>query len=84
MKGSARIGAAALVLLALTACGREAGPSQAQLEQTTQTVEAVEDMSREDLAPLEQIEYIRPVPEEYVEPSDHAGKVEESPYDCRA
>ena len=83
MKGSARIGAAALVLLALTACGREAGPSQAQLEQTTQTVEAVEDMSREDLAPLEQIEYIRPVPEEYFEPSDHSGQVVEIAYDSR-
>ena len=83
MKGSARIGAAALVLLALTACGREAGPSQAQLEQTTQTVEAVEDMSREDLAPLEQIEYIRPVPEEYFGPSDHSGQVVEIAYDSR-
>ena len=66
-----------LALLGLTACGGAAGTDQAQPEQTAQAVEAVEDMSREDLTPQAQTEYIGAVPEGYFAHSDHPGQVVE-------
>ena len=72
-----------LALLGLTACGGETGTAQAQLEQTTQTVEAAGNMEREDAATQEQTEYISAVPEEYFAPSDHPGQVVEVTYDSR-
>ena len=72
-----------LALLGLTACGGAAGTDQAQSEQTAQAVEAVEDMSREDLTPQAQTEYIGAVPEGYFAPSDHPGQVVELTYDSR-
>ena len=72
-----------LALLGLTACGGAAGTDQAQPEQTAQAVEAVEDMSREDLTPQAQTEYIGAVPEGYFAHSDHPGQVVELTYDSR-
>lgn len=72
-----------LALLGLAACGGETGTAQAQLEQTTQTVEAAGNMDQEDAASQEQTEYISPVPEAYFAPSDHTGQVVEVTYDSR-
>ena len=83
MKQFVFAGLLAAALLGLAACGGEAGTAQAQQEQTTQAVEAAEDMDREDPAPREQTEYISAVPEEYFAPSDHPGQVVEITYDSR-
>ena len=72
-----------LALVGLTARGSGTGTAQAQLEQTTQTVEAAGNMEREDAASQEQTEYISAVPEEYFSPSDHPGQVVEVTYDSR-
>ena len=50
MKQFVFAGLLAAALLGLAACGGEAGTAQAQQEQTTQAVEAAEDMDREDPA----------------------------------
>ena len=83
MKQFVFAGLLAAALLGLAACGGEAGTAQAQQEQTTQAVEAAEDMDREDPAPRGQTEYISAVPEEYFAPSDHPGQVVEVTYDSR-
>ena len=72
-----------LTLLGLTACSGETGTVPAQPEQAAQGVETAENMSREDLTPQEQTEYISAVPEGYFAPSDHHGQVVEITYDSR-
>ena len=72
-----------LTLLGLTACSGETGTVPAQPEQAAQGVETVGNMSREDLTPQEQTEYISAVPEGYFAPSDHHGQVVEITYDSR-
>ena len=73
----------ALALLGLVACSGETGTVPAQPEQAAQGVETAENMSREDLTPQEQTEYISAVPEGYFAPSDHHGQVVEITYDSR-
>lgn len=72
-----------LTLLGLTACGGETGTVPAQPEQAAQGIETAGNMSREDLTPQEQTEYISAVPEGYFAPSDHHGQVVEITYDSR-
>ena len=70
-----------LTLLGLTACGGETGTVPAQPEQAAQGIETAGNMSREDLTPQEQTEYISAVPEGYFAPPDHHGQVVEITYD---
>ena len=72
-----------LTLLGLVACSGETGTVPAQPEQAAQGVETAGNMSREDLTPQEQTEYISAVPEGYFAPPDHHGQVVEITYDSR-
>ena len=83
MKQFVFVGLLALALLGLTACSRGAGTDRTQPDQTSQAVEAMEDMSREDPAPRPQTEYISAVPDGYFAPSERPGQMAEITYDGR-